>query len=163
MLDSRPRGHRFATHWPHCVVSLSKTHLSLLSTGSTQEDPSQHNQNIVDWDINNPIKQTNIYKQEQNKLTTGSLFLSNVMAKLKLYNALVCYKCDICTILSFTFYHLVVPIERSDPCLTKPCENSGICRKDTTIKGFECVCRENYQGRNCETSECYRKFGNFGA
>ena len=26
-----------------CVVSLSKTHLSLLSTGSTQEDPSQHN------------------------------------------------------------------------------------------------------------------------
>ena len=27
----------------HCGVSLSKTHLSLLSTGSTQEDPSQHN------------------------------------------------------------------------------------------------------------------------
>ena len=27
----------------HCVVSLSKTHLSLLSTGSTQEDPSGHN------------------------------------------------------------------------------------------------------------------------
>ena len=25
------------------VVSLSKTHLSLLSTGSTQEDPSRHN------------------------------------------------------------------------------------------------------------------------
>ena len=25
------------------VVSLSKTHLPLLSTGSTQEDPSQHN------------------------------------------------------------------------------------------------------------------------
>ena len=24
----------------HCTVSLSKTHLSLLSTGSTQEDPS---------------------------------------------------------------------------------------------------------------------------
>ena len=27
----------------HCVVSLSKTHLSLLSIGSTQEDPSWHN------------------------------------------------------------------------------------------------------------------------
>ena len=25
-----------------CVVSLSKTHLSLLSTGSIQEDPSSH-------------------------------------------------------------------------------------------------------------------------
>ena len=27
----------------HCVVSLNKAHLSLLSTGSTQEDPSRHN------------------------------------------------------------------------------------------------------------------------
>ena len=27
----------------HCVVSLSKSHLSLLNTGSTQEDQSQHN------------------------------------------------------------------------------------------------------------------------
>ena len=33
------------------VLSLSKTHLSLLSTGSTQEDPSQHNCKCVDWDI----------------------------------------------------------------------------------------------------------------
>ena len=43
VLDSRPRGSRFEPHLRHCVVSLSKTHLSLLSTGSTQEDPSQHN------------------------------------------------------------------------------------------------------------------------
>ena len=27
----------------HCDESLSKTHLSSLSTGSTREDPSQHN------------------------------------------------------------------------------------------------------------------------
>ena len=40
VLDLRPRGHRFE---PNCVVSLSKTHLSLLSTGSTQEDPSRNN------------------------------------------------------------------------------------------------------------------------
>ena len=40
VLDSRPRGHRFMPHWHHCVVSFSKTHLSLLSTGSTPEDPS---------------------------------------------------------------------------------------------------------------------------
>ena len=40
VLDSRPMGHRFELHRHHCVVSLSKTRLSLLSTGSTQEDPS---------------------------------------------------------------------------------------------------------------------------
>ena len=43
VLDSRQRGRRFEPHRPHCVVSLIKTHLSLLSTGSTQEDPSLHN------------------------------------------------------------------------------------------------------------------------
>ena len=32
------RGCGFEPHRHHCVVSLSKTHLSLLSTGSTQED-----------------------------------------------------------------------------------------------------------------------------
>ena len=40
VLDLRPRGHRF--HKRHCVVSVNKTHLSLLSTGSSQEDLSQH-------------------------------------------------------------------------------------------------------------------------
>ena len=43
VLDSRPRGRAFEPHRRHCVVSLSKTHKSLLSTGSTQEDPSLHN------------------------------------------------------------------------------------------------------------------------
>ena len=43
VLDSRPRACWFKLHQRHCVVSLSKTHLSLFSTGSTQEDPSQHN------------------------------------------------------------------------------------------------------------------------
>ena len=43
VLDSRLRGHKFVPHWLHCVVSLSKTCLSLLSTGSEQEDPSQYN------------------------------------------------------------------------------------------------------------------------
>ena len=41
-LDSRPRCSGFEPHWRHCIVSLSKTHLSLLSTGSTQEDLSSH-------------------------------------------------------------------------------------------------------------------------
>ena len=33
VLDSKPRGGGFEPHWRQCVVSLSKTHLSLLSTG----------------------------------------------------------------------------------------------------------------------------------
>ena len=37
---TRDRG--FEPHRRRCVVSLSKTYLYLLSTGSTQEDPSQH-------------------------------------------------------------------------------------------------------------------------
>ena len=58
VLDSRPHGCGFKPHRCHCVVSLSKTQLSLLSTGSTQEDPSRHNWKIVDWDVKNQIKQT---------------------------------------------------------------------------------------------------------
>ena len=38
--DLRQRGRGFEPHWRHCVVSLSKTHISLLFTGSTAEDPS---------------------------------------------------------------------------------------------------------------------------
>ena len=43
VLDSRPRGREFEPHRRHCVVSLSKAHLSYFSTGSVQEDPSLHN------------------------------------------------------------------------------------------------------------------------
>ena len=39
-------------------MSLSKTHLSLLNTGSNQEDQSRQSEKIVDWDIKNKIKQT---------------------------------------------------------------------------------------------------------
>ena len=38
VLDWRQRGHGIEPHCLHCAVSLSETHLSLLSTGSTQED-----------------------------------------------------------------------------------------------------------------------------
>ena len=58
VLDLRLRGRRFEPHWCHCVVSLSKTHLSLLITGSTQEDLSWHNWKIVDWDVKNQINQS---------------------------------------------------------------------------------------------------------
>ena len=40
MLGLRPMDYGFDPHRRHCVVSLTKTHLSLLSTGLTQEDPS---------------------------------------------------------------------------------------------------------------------------
>ena len=33
VLDSTPRGRGFESHGCHCVVSFSKTHVSLLSTG----------------------------------------------------------------------------------------------------------------------------------
>ena len=36
---TRDRGGGFELHHRHCVVSLSITHLSLLSTDSMQEDP----------------------------------------------------------------------------------------------------------------------------
>ena len=48
VLDLRPRGRGFEPHWRHCVVSLSKTHLSLLSTGSTQEDSFHITEKSVD-------------------------------------------------------------------------------------------------------------------
>ena len=44
-------GQDIRIHGRHCVVSLSKTYLSLLSTGSTQEDLSWHKWKIVDWDV----------------------------------------------------------------------------------------------------------------
>ena len=43
VFDSRQRGWGLEPHRHNCVVSLSKTHLSLLSTCLTQEDLSRHN------------------------------------------------------------------------------------------------------------------------
>ena len=43
VLSSHSKIDKTKVHWRYCSVSFSKTHLSLLSTGSTQEDPSQHN------------------------------------------------------------------------------------------------------------------------
>ena len=43
VLDSRLRGRRFEPHPCHCVVVLEQDALSLLSTGSTQEDLSLFN------------------------------------------------------------------------------------------------------------------------
>ena len=42
-LDINKRGSEFVPHRRHCAVSLSKIVYPLLSTGSTQENPSRHN------------------------------------------------------------------------------------------------------------------------
>ena len=74
VLDSRMRRRGFEPHLLHCVVSLSKTHLSLLSTGSTQEDLSKHNLKIVDWDVKNQIKQTNCIELDIYRAVISSVF-----------------------------------------------------------------------------------------
>ena len=57
VLDLRPRGCRFAPHGGHCIVSLSKTNLSMLSTGSTQTCPNTEKL-LNDWDVKNQFIQT---------------------------------------------------------------------------------------------------------
>ena len=57
VLDSRPRGCGVEPKQCHCVVSLSKTYYSLLSSCSTQEDPSENNLKIGDWDVKTQITQ----------------------------------------------------------------------------------------------------------
>ena len=53
VFESRQRGRGFESHRRHCIMCLSKTNVSLLSTGSTQEDISRHNCKIVDLDVKN--------------------------------------------------------------------------------------------------------------
>ena len=43
VLESRPKGRGVEPHQLHCLVSLSKTYIYLLSNGSTQEDLSRQN------------------------------------------------------------------------------------------------------------------------
>ena len=64
VIASRPRGRGFDIHRRHCLVSLSKTYLSLLSTVSTHEDPSRHNWKNVDWDVNNQSNKTKEFEQK---------------------------------------------------------------------------------------------------
>ena len=82
VLDSRQRSRGFKPHRHHCVVSSSMTHLSLLSTGSTQEGLSQHNW-IVDWDLKNQIKQTKLIRLNTVSTNIGSF---NVLKKLRCFN-----------------------------------------------------------------------------
>ena len=75
-LDSRLKGHGFESHRGHCVVSFSKTHLSLLSTGSTPEDLSGHNWQIVDMDVRiKSNKRKTVYDSRKACVFDYNLFL----------------------------------------------------------------------------------------
>ena len=61
VLVSRSRSYRFEPHRHRCIVSLSKTHLSLLSTGSSQKT-SPNIAEIVYCEMKNQVKQSMISK-----------------------------------------------------------------------------------------------------
>ena len=72
-------------HPSHCIVSLSKTHLSLLSTGSTKEDQSQQSCKIVDWEVKNQTEHSEIcviFQSNFIKLFTAAL---NIHFCLKMF------------------------------------------------------------------------------
>ena len=75
-----------------CCVLEQDTFIPWLSTGSTQEDPSQH----VDWNVKNQIKQT---KMQLHHIIIG-LFFQNGHIKHKLFAKLLHIKLCIFLILS---------------------------------------------------------------
>ncbi|XP_046582680.1 sushi, nidogen and EGF-like domain-containing protein 1 isoform X2 [Haliotis rubra] len=53
--------------------------------------------------------------------------------------------------------------QTSDPCESRPCENSGVCGGHGTTN-YTCTCIDGYFGKNCEKSVCttlYRALNNF--
>ena len=56
ILDGGSKGCLFETHRRQ---SLKQTLYQLLSTGSTQEDPSQHDYKIADWDEKKRVNKAN--------------------------------------------------------------------------------------------------------
>ena len=68
---------------------LSKTHLSLLGSGSTQEDSSRHNRKIVEWDVKNQIKQIQTSRMKLGtflKIILDSINRSHVTEALNMEN-----------------------------------------------------------------------------
>ena len=53
VLDLRSRGCEFELHKRHCIVYFSKILYLILNTGSDQEDLSEYDWTIVDWDVKN--------------------------------------------------------------------------------------------------------------
>ena len=74
VLESKSRGCWLEPHWRHCLVSLSKTLYPLLSTGSTQEDPSWVDWKNVDLDVKNQNKQNHGFPGwTENRIVTDQL------------------------------------------------------------------------------------------
>ncbi|KAM4677553.1 coagulation factor XII [Discoglossus pictus] len=40
-----------------------------------------------------------------------------------------------------------------DHCDDNPCEPRGVC--ESTLKGYQCACKEPYTGRHCRTDKCF--------
>ena len=73
VLDLRSRGWGLEPHCRLYVVSLSKVLYPLLCTGSTQEDLSQNDWKIVDWDVENQNKQFESETRRKNPLVDKRL------------------------------------------------------------------------------------------
>ena len=60
MLDLRLKGHKFKTHWRHCIVSLSKTLYPLLvQSRKTENHRDMILKKNVDWEVKHYHKQVN--------------------------------------------------------------------------------------------------------
>ena len=78
------------SHIPHCWKSHVMAHLSLLSTGSTQEDQSRHNAKIVDLDVKNQNKENKLGNQyKMHRLHTLFISSSSILQNIPELKTLV--------------------------------------------------------------------------
>ena len=82
VLDSRLRGCKFEHHRRHCVVSLSKTHLSLLNLVQVQPRKTRPNkpEKLVNWVMKNQILKT---KQANQRVKQHILFMERSGFKIR--------------------------------------------------------------------------------
>ena len=78
------------SHIPHCWKSHVMAHLSLLSTGLTQEDQSRHNAKIVDLDVKNQNKENKLWNQyKMHRLHTLFISSSSILQNIPELKTLV--------------------------------------------------------------------------
>ena len=120
VLDYGTRGCRLEPHRSHCVESLSKTLNPLLSTGSTQEDPSQHDWKTVYWDVKN-----------QNQTKVLWVLCKNLQFGLMEHgrDIVIKHTCS-CMCYSELFLKLEFYIKMSKTCLKLPSKKTKIGSQD---------------------------------
>ena len=55
----------------------------------------------------------------------------------------------------FQFVHLVVDACRPPGGPDIDCENDGYCIPNDSDEGWECYCKEDFFGKNCETRKLF--------